>query len=96
MHMAFNYWFHPPTSMRAGAHERPYADSFWERDWLARGLGVASDERVGVASGDGDAGGGGAGEGAEGSDMQGGAVKRRGNEEELSVSVRASKRSRRK
>ena len=33
VHMAFNYWFHPPDGE---TFANPYTDQFWERDWPAR------------------------------------------------------------
>ena len=31
-HLAFNYWFHPPSSDK-GTFEKPYEDDLWERDF---------------------------------------------------------------
>ena len=33
VHMAFNYWFHPPD---APSFDQPYLSTFWERDWAER------------------------------------------------------------
>eukprot|EP00048_Salpingoeca_helianthica_P023096 m.22214 g.22214 ORF g.22214 m.22214 type:complete len:566 (+) comp8266_c0_seq2:131-1828(+) len=38
LHMAFNYWFHPPTALTAGRAHSPYDSQFWPREWAARGL----------------------------------------------------------
>jgi hypothetical protein len=35
VHMAFNYWFHPPDTVN-GTFEEPYCDHFWEKDWEKR------------------------------------------------------------
>jgi hypothetical protein len=36
LHMAFNYWFHPPTALQPGSSTRPYTSMFWPREWAAR------------------------------------------------------------
>ncbi|ELR13519.1 uncharacterized protein ACA1_247230 [Acanthamoeba castellanii str. Neff] len=33
LHMAFNYWFHPPD---ASTYAQPYHSNFWQHDWEAR------------------------------------------------------------
>jgi hypothetical protein len=38
LHMAFNYWFHPPTALQPGRAHTPYDSAFWPREWAARGL----------------------------------------------------------
>jgi len=38
VHMAVNYWLHPPDVDDASSFERPYLSRFWQRDWEARGL----------------------------------------------------------
>jgi hypothetical protein len=35
VHMAFNYWFHPPDTQE-GTFEQPYSDTFWSKDWDKR------------------------------------------------------------
>ena len=36
LHMAFNYWFHPPTMLQEADVLEPYEDQFWESDFLMR------------------------------------------------------------
>lgn len=38
LHMAINYWVHPPDLGPGVSLEKPYLSSFWQRDWDARGL----------------------------------------------------------
>ena len=33
VHMALNYWFHPPDT---DVYNRPYSSDFWELDWEQR------------------------------------------------------------
>lgn len=40
VHLAVNYWFHPPDQARQGGRERPYASPYWEGVWAARRSGV--------------------------------------------------------
>eukprot|EP00053_Salpingoeca_punica_P016246 m.152269 g.152269 ORF g.152269 m.152269 type:complete len:232 (+) comp16916_c0_seq2:219-914(+) len=35
-HMAFNYWFHPPTKLGDEDVNNPYDSDFWARDWQER------------------------------------------------------------
>lgn len=36
MHMAFNYWVHPPDG---SSFARPYTNDFWPQDWEERKKG---------------------------------------------------------
>lgn len=46
LHMAFNYWFHPPSSCGPDDFTRPYGESgFWERDWATRDQADVSETR---------------------------------------------------
>ena len=38
LHMAFNYWMHPPDVGDGVDFENPYRSEFWPRDWKAREL----------------------------------------------------------
>jgi hypothetical protein len=40
MHMAFNFWFHPPNKFDDGAEAYPYQSQFWAREYASRGLGL--------------------------------------------------------
>ncbi len=43
MHMAFNFWFHPPNKLDADAASYPYLSQFWAREYASRGLGLPGD-----------------------------------------------------
>ena len=36
LHMAFNYWFHPPVPGDNTCFEQPYPTTAWEDDWQQR------------------------------------------------------------
>ncbi len=36
LHMAFNYWFHPPDVDGNVSFQHPYQSRFWEIDWESR------------------------------------------------------------
>jgi Cupin-like domain len=38
IHMAINYWVHPPDVGSGTTFTKPYLSTFWQRDWDARGL----------------------------------------------------------
>lgn len=39
VHMAVNYWFHPPDMTTKVSFDQPYKSRFWQQDWDARQLG---------------------------------------------------------
>jgi hypothetical protein len=38
LHVALNYWMHPPDVGDDVSFEEPYRSQFWKRDWALRGL----------------------------------------------------------
>ena len=36
LHIAFNYWMHPPDVGDDTSFEVPYRSKFWQRDWESR------------------------------------------------------------
>jgi Cupin-like domain len=38
IHMAINYWVHPPDVGPGTSFTKPYLSTFWQRDWDTRGL----------------------------------------------------------
>jgi hypothetical protein len=43
-HIAFNYWFHPPSQLDPHQYASPYDDMFWAREWMQRGYASAVEE----------------------------------------------------